>query len=84
VLSQTLKLISAIDHLRTSGCASCMQDGEVESFELLPIGEVARIIAGSRDFKPNCCLVIIDFMIRHGVLTPDQAQYADLVKALHV
>jgi 8-oxo-dGTP pyrophosphatase MutT (NUDIX family) len=60
------------------------QDGEVESFELLPIDEVARIIAESRDFKPNCCLVIIDFMIRHGVLTPDQAQYAELVKALHV
>lgn len=74
----------AVDSLQMSGCASRMQDGEVESFELLPIDEVARIIAGSRDFKPNCCLVIIDFMTRHGVLTPDQAQYADLVKALHI
>lgn len=61
-----------------------MQDGEVESFELLPIDDVAHTIAETRDFKPNCCLVIIDFMIRHGVLTPDQARYAELVEALHV
>lgn len=70
--------------LRIWGCDCGVQDGEVESFELLPIDEVAHIIAGSHDFKPNCCLVIIDFMIRHGVLTPDQAQYAELVKALHI
>jgi len=59
-----------------------LQDGEVESFELVPIEKVARIISEERAYKPNCCLVIIDFLIRHGVLTPEQPGYDRLVFAL--
>jgi len=58
-------------------------DGEVESFELMPINEVMEIIQNSEDFKPNCSLVIIDFLIRHGLLNPEQAGYAELVRELH-
>lgn len=55
------------------------QDGEVESFERLPIGEVLSIIQTSNAFKYNCNLVIIDFAIRHGILTGDNtADYAEL------
>lgn len=24
------------------------------------------------EFKPNCALVVLDFMIRHGLVTPDK------------
>lgn len=41
-------------------------DGEVEYFELLPVSKVAEIIRTSRQYKPNCALVVIDFLIRHG------------------
>jgi len=58
-------------------------DGEVESFELMPVNEVMEIVQNSEDFKPNCNLVIIDFLIRHGLLNPDQAGYAELVSELH-
>lgn len=57
-------------------------DGEVESFQLLPISEVARIVSTTTDFKTNCSLVIIDFMVRHGVISPDSEGYLDLVSAL--
>lgn len=57
-------------------------DGEVASFELLPVDDVRQITASSRDFKFNCAVVNIDFMIRHGVLTPDQPDYLDLVHGL--
>ena len=54
-------------------------DGEVESFQRLPIDEVLSIIAKSDAFKYNCNLVIIDFAIRHGVLTGDNTpEYAML------
>ncbi len=58
-------------------------DGEVESFELMPVRKVMEIIRETEDFKPNCNLVIIDFLIRHGLLDPDQTGYAELVSSLH-
>ena len=55
------------------------QDGEVESFERLPIQEVLTIIETTDAFKYNCNLVIIDFAIRHGILTGDNTpEYASL------
>lgn len=47
-------------------------DGEVASFTLMPIEDVAEIVRNGDDFKFNCNLVIIDFLIRHGLITPDQ------------
>ena len=36
----------------------------MDEFTRLPIAEVADIISGSNDFKPNCAVVIIDFLVR--------------------
>jgi isopentenyldiphosphate isomerase len=58
-------------------------DGEVESFELMPVNKVMGIIHDTDEFKLNCNLVIIDFLIRHGLLKPDQSGYAELVSNLH-
>jgi hypothetical protein len=58
-------------------------DGEVEDFRLLPIAEVAEIVRTSLDaFKFNCSLVVIDFLIRHGLIAPDDPDYFDLVTGL--
>lgn len=43
-----------------------MSDGEVDSFKLIPIMQVAEVIRKTQFFKPNCSLVIIDFLFRHG------------------
>ena len=58
------------------------EDGEVETFELMPLEKVASIMAATNDFKPNCTLVIIDFMVRHGLIEPDAAAYEALVTGL--
>ena len=58
------------------------QDGEVESFQCLPIAEVARLIAETTEVKANCNVVILDFLIRHGVITPDQSGYLSLLTGL--
>jgi 8-oxo-dGTP pyrophosphatase MutT (NUDIX family) len=57
-------------------------DGEIASFELLPLHEVERILAETEAFKFNVGLVVIDFMIRMGHLTPERADYCDLALAL--
>ena len=59
------------------------RDGEVEEFMLWPIHEVAEVVRTSLDrFKYNCNLVIIDFLVRHGFVTPDDPDYLDLVSGL--
>jgi Domain of unknown function (DUF4743) len=58
-------------------------DGEVEAFYLLPVERVAAIVRDSRDFKFNCNLVIIDFLIRHGLIGPEHSDYLALVAGLH-
>jgi hypothetical protein len=41
-------------------------DGEVERFLLLPIEEVVAIVRDTRKIKPNCNLVILEFLRRRG------------------
>ena len=57
-------------------------DGEVEAFELLPIDTVASIVRDSEAFKFNCALVVIDFLVRHGVIGPDDPDYVGIVEGL--
>ncbi|WP_419797610.1 MAG: DUF4743 domain-containing protein [Terasakiella sp.] len=58
-------------------------DGEVASFHLMDVEEVADIVKNTFDFKFNCNLVILDFLIRHGVLNPDEIiEYEELVRGL--
>ena len=45
-------------------------DDEVEDFRLWPIERVQEALAEDQ-FKPNCAMVLLDFFVRHGVLTPD-------------
>ncbi len=58
------------------------QDGEVEDFALWPIDEVARRVRDTNDFKPNCSLVVLDFLVRHGVIGPEHPEYLDIVGGL--
>jgi len=57
-------------------------DGEVESFALMPVEEVAALIRETDRFKFNCNMVITDFMMRHCCLTPEDEEYTALRKWL--
>lgn len=59
------------------------QDGEIEAFTLMPVDEVAAIVRDSEQFKFNCNLVIIDFLVRHGLIGPDEPDYVAIVQGLH-
>jgi 8-oxo-dGTP pyrophosphatase MutT (NUDIX family) len=58
-------------------------DGEIEQFMLMPVAEVARLVRDTEQFKFNCNLVIIDFLVRHGFLGPDDPDYVAIVQGLH-
>ncbi|MFQ5956111.1 MAG: DUF4743 domain-containing protein, partial [Kiloniellales bacterium] len=51
------------------------RDGEIAEFSLWPIETVAEVVRDSFEFKFNCNLVIIDFLVRHGFIPPDHPDY---------
>ena len=57
-------------------------DGEVECFHRWPIAKVAARVRDSRDFKFNCNLVIIDFLLRHGYLKSTDEDFQALSAGL--
>ena len=58
-------------------------DNEVEDFQLWSVEKVQEAIAEGQ-FKPNCAAILLDFFIRHGILTPaNEDNYAEIVSRLH-
>jgi 8-oxo-dGTP pyrophosphatase MutT (NUDIX family) len=66
----------------TEGFRPRCTDGEVESFHLMPVDAVMEIVRTTDDFKPNCSLVVLDFLARHGVLDPGHPEYESVVRGL--
>lgn len=58
-------------------------DGEVEAFYIWPIERVMETLERSDEFKFNSALVIIDFLVRHGLIGPDDPDYVEIVEGLH-
>jgi hypothetical protein len=57
-------------------------DGEIAEFHLWPIERVIDTVRDTDDFKYNCALVVIDFLIRHGLIPPDHPDYLTLIYGL--
>ncbi|XP_056416993.1 uncharacterized protein LOC130358167 [Hyla sarda] len=58
-------------------------DGEVQEFYLWPLEKVTDAIA-TQEFKPNCALVVLDFLMRRGHIRPDTEKfYTKFVENLH-
>ncbi|KAF2258486.1 thiamine pyrophosphokinase-related protein-like protein [Lojkania enalia] len=58
-------------------------DDEVDEFYLWSVSEVQEAMAKG-EFKPNCALVMLDFFIRHGIVTSEnERDYIEIVSRLH-
>ncbi|KAG0066869.1 hypothetical protein BGZ92_005254 [Podila epicladia] len=66
-----------------SGMSPVPCDSEVENFRLWTTDAVlAAIRAG--EFKPNCACVCLHFMLRHGIVTPEnEPDYLEIHQRLH-
>ena len=58
-------------------------DGEIVQFELMPAADVVERVRTTDDFKFNVNLVILDFALRHGLLTPEDPEYLDVATGLY-
>ena len=58
-------------------------DDEVEEFYLWSVDEVKRSLADGQ-FKPNCAVVLLDFFVRHGILTAaNEPDYVEIISRIH-
>lgn len=57
-------------------------DGEVEAFTLMPLAQVSELVKNTDEFKFNCGMVVIDFLMRHGFIGPQDPEYDRLNKWL--
>ena len=58
-------------------------DKEVEQFHLWDVEKVQAALAEGQ-FKPDCVEVLLDFFIRHGILTPDnEKDYIEIAARIH-
>ncbi|KAG0128307.1 NUDIX hydrolase domain-like protein [Tuber indicum] len=58
-------------------------DDEVQDFHLMDVEQVKAELAKG-NFKPNCSLVLLDFFIRHGIITPEnESDYLEIGSRLH-
>ena len=58
-------------------------DGEVDSFVLIHLEELAQITEQSYDFKDNCNLTNIDLLIRSGIITSQHSEYQAITQLLY-
>lgn len=59
-------------------------DGEVETFELVPIEQVMTRVL-SAEYKTTSCPTTLDFLIRHGfVNASNEPSLPELVELLHI
>jgi hypothetical protein len=58
------------------------RDGEIVEFRVMTAREVVARVRDTEDFKFNVNLVIIDFALRHGLVTAADPDYLDLVTGL--
>jgi hypothetical protein len=57
-------------------------DGEVAEFMLMPVSAVIERLKTADEFSYDIAIVLIDFLIRHGFVGPDDPDYLDLVASL--
>lgn len=58
-------------------------DGEIVDFALMPAIDVVERVRQTEDFKFNVNLVILDFALRHGLLSPEDPEYLDVATGLY-
>lgn len=59
------------------------QDDEVEDFYLWDLEKVKKAMV-NQEFKTNCAAVMIDFFIRHGIITDEnETDYLEITTRLH-
>ncbi|KUI71672.1 hypothetical protein VM1G_07097 [Cytospora mali] len=58
-------------------------EDDIESFVLMGTDDVRQALLGG-EFKPSCAMVMLDFFIRHGLITAEtERDYDEIAQRLH-
>lgn len=58
-------------------------DGEVGSYSLMSVGHVQAALLNN-EFKPDAAVVVVDFLIRHGVITAEnERNFVSITEHIH-
>lgn len=57
-------------------------DGEVEEFQLVPASELIEGFKAKDEFMLDAAVANLDFLIRHGLIGPDDPDYLSLIAHL--
>ena len=77
------KLLNTFDLELPPDFTPVNEDGETSSFHLWDLETILLSIETRLDkWKPNVAITIIDFAIRHGYISPDHENYAEIVHKL--
>lgn len=58
-------------------------EGDIESYSLMSVEDVRESLRRG-DFKPSCAMVMLDFFVRHGLITAEnERDYDAIVSRLH-
>nr|POE47108.1 uncharacterized protein CFP56_00440 [Quercus suber] len=59
------------------------KDGEVKEFYLMDVDEI-KVAMAKGEFKTNSAVVMLDFFVRHGILTAaNEKDYVEIVSRMH-
>ena len=76
-------LIYVFDIELNEGVVPKPRDDEVQDFDLWEVERVKRALFRS-EFKPGCALVLIDFFLRHGIITDEnEKDFVEIAMRLH-
>ncbi len=59
------------------------RDGEMARFDRLTVPDVLNRVRTGDEFKFNVALVVIDFALRHGYITPEDPEFVALASGLY-
>jgi hypothetical protein len=59
------------------------RDGEFSEFLLMPAVRVLERVRAGDDFKFNVNLVVLDFAVRHGLLSAEDPEFIEVATGLH-
>lgn len=58
-------------------------EGDIQTFNLMRLDEVLAALRKG-EFKPSCAMVMLDFLVRHGIINAENEEdYDEIVSRLH-
>lgn len=75
-------IVQVYDLALPPGFMPVNRDGEIEAFQLSTPAEIMSVLEHTDDFKFDCALVAIDFLMRYGLLDHGHPEAPDLARWL--